>query len=175
MLWMTWLDGGSMKAFFLLPAVVPALLVSACGADEEEVRTILHEELGRMHERSIVDPVQTIGPYSPAVRAGGFLFVSGQIGIDQTTGTLVDTGIAGETQKALENLYAVLRVAGYDSSHVVSTTVYLSNMEDYALMNQIYGGYFGEGNYPARSTVAVAALPRGASVEIAAIAFKGGE
>jgi 2-iminobutanoate/2-iminopropanoate deaminase len=87
----------------------------------------------------------------------------------------VEAGIEGETKKALDNLNVVLRAAGYDSSHVVSTTVYLRNMDDYPLMNQIYGGYFEEGNYPARSTVAVNALPRGASVEISAVAFRAGQ
>ena len=158
-----------------LVLVMFLLFTAGCGPDDEEIQGLVRDEIMRLQAREIIDPVQTIGPYSPAVRAGGFLFVSGQIGIDQETGILVDTGIAGETQKALENLNVVLRAAGYDSSHVVSATVYLRTIDDYVLMNQIYGGYFGEGNYPARSTVAVAALPRGASVEIAAIAFKGGE
>ena len=149
------------------------LLASAgCSQNEEELRRMIQDEITRSQTRGIVDPVETVGPYSPAVRVGGFLFVSGQIGIRQETGNLVDTGIEGETRQALENLATVLRAAGYDSSHVVSTTVFLRTIDDYALMNQIYGGYFGEGNYPARSTVAVNALPRGASVEIAAVAFR---
>ena len=151
------------------------LLASAgCSQSEEELRRMIQDEIARSQTRSIIDPVETVGPYSPAVRVGGFLFVSGQIGISQETGNLVDTGIEGETRQALENLVTVLRAAGYDSSHVVSATVYLRSIEDYALMNQIYGGYFGEDNYPARSTVAVKALPRGASVEIAAVAFRAG-
>jgi 2-iminobutanoate/2-iminopropanoate deaminase len=136
---------------------------------------MIRDELVRSQSRAGFDPVETVGPYSPAVRVGGFLFVSGQIGIDQETGNLVEAGIEGETKKALDNLNVVLRAAGYDSSHVVSTTVYLRNMDDYPLMNQIYGGYFEEGNYPARSTVAVNALPRGASVEISAVAFRAGQ
>jgi 2-iminobutanoate/2-iminopropanoate deaminase len=147
----------------LLLAVTTCILASGCSQDEEESDS---------EERTIIDPVETIGPYSPAVRVEGFLFVSGQIGIDPETGNLVETGIEGETKRALENLNVVLRAAGYDSSHVVSTTVYLRNMEDYPLMNQIYGGYFEEGNYPARSTVAVTGLPRNANVEIAAVAFR---
>jgi len=133
---------------------------------------MIHEEIVRTQTRSIVDPIETIGPYSPAVRSGGFLFLSGQIGRDQETGSLVSGGIEDETRQALENLMLVLHAAGYDSSHVVSTTVFLRNMEDYARMNQIYGGYFGEGNYPARTTVGVSDLPRGANVEITAVAFK---
>jgi 2-iminobutanoate/2-iminopropanoate deaminase len=153
---------------FLLTVLV---VVSGCTRNEEELRLIVRDEMLRSHERSIVDPVETIGPYSPAVRVGGFLFLSGQIGID-TDGNLVGTGIEGETRQALENMSVILRAAGYDSSHVVSTTVYLRNMDDYARMNQIYGGYFGEGNYPARTTVAVTGLPRSASVEIASVAFR---
>jgi 2-iminobutanoate/2-iminopropanoate deaminase len=148
------------------------LLASGCSPGEEDLRRMIHDEIIRSQTRTVFDPVETVGPYSPAVRVGGYIFVSGQIGIDQETGIVVPGGIEAETRKTLENLMLVLRSAGYDSSHVVSTTVFLRSMEDYPLMNQIYGGYFEEKNYPARTTVSIVDLPRGASVEISAIAFK---
>ncbi len=156
----------------LIATLLLSLLVSGCSPGEEDLRRMIHDEIIRSQTRAVFDPVETIGPYSPAVRAGGYIFVSGQIGIDQETGNLVTGGIEDETRRALENLMLVLRSAGYDSSHVVSTTVFLRRMEDYPLMNQIYGGYFEEKNYPARTAVSVVDLPRGASVEITAVAFK---
>ncbi len=133
---------------------------------------MVREELSRTMVRKVVSPVQVIGPYSPAVRVGNFLFVSGQIGLDQETGQLKNESIEGETHQVLENLNRILYSEGYDSSHVVSATVYLKNMNDYPKMNLIYGGYFQEGNYPARATVGVTELPRGANVEIAVVAWK---
>jgi 2-iminobutanoate/2-iminopropanoate deaminase len=123
-------------------------------------------------EKTVIKPVDVIGPYSPAVRIGGFLFVSGQIALDQATGRLLNESIEEETRQVLENLSAILRVAGYDSSHVVSATVYLKNINDYQRMNLVYGGYFQEGRYPARVAVEVCNLPRQANVEIAVVAYK---
>jgi 2-iminobutanoate/2-iminopropanoate deaminase len=123
-------------------------------------------------EKSIVRPVEVVGPYSSAVRIGNFLFVSGQIGIDQETGALRNENIEVETRQVLDKLISILRSAGYDSSHVVSTTVYLKNMSDYAMMNLIYGGYFQEDTYPSRVTVGVSDLPRGANVEISLVAYR---
>jgi 2-iminobutanoate/2-iminopropanoate deaminase len=128
--------------------------------------------MSRGLQRTIVKPVAVIGPYSPAVKIGNFLFVSGQIGLDQETGVLRNESIEVETHQVLENLSRILRAEGYDSSHVVSATVYLKNINDYAKMNQIYGGYFQEGNYPARVAVEVSNLPNQANVEIAVIAYK---
>jgi len=112
-----------------------------------------------------------IGPYSQAVAAGDTIYLSGQIGIDPKTGKLVDGTIAGETKQALENIKAVLLDAGSDMTKIVSVTVYLADMEDFAKMNEIYAGYFKE-PYPARATVAVKNLPKNAKVEISAIAIK---
>jgi len=123
-------------------------------------------------ERTIVSPVEVAGPYSPAVRVGNFLFVSGQIGLDQKTGSLRNETIETETRQVLDNLMTILRVEGYDSTHVVSATVYLKNISDYPKMNLIYGGYFQEGNYPSRATVEVSNLPKQANVEISLIAYK---
>jgi len=112
---------------------------------------------------------RAIGPYSQGIRANGFLFTAGQVGFDPETGELVDGGIAEQTERVLKNLGAILHAAGVDFSRVVKTTVFLVDMADFAVMNGVYAAAFGE-HRPARSTVAVAALPRGARVEIEAIA-----
>jgi 2-iminobutanoate/2-iminopropanoate deaminase len=113
-----------------------------------------------------------IGPYSQAVRIGDFLYTSGQVGLDPTTGALVEGSIETQTTRVLDNLKAVLEAAGTDFAHVVKTTVFLKDMGDFAAMNAIYGKYFApEGVVaPARSTVEVARLPKDALVEIEAIA-----
>ena len=112
---------------------------------------------------------KAIGPYSQAVRAHGFLFTAGQVALDPEKGELVAGGIREQTTRALDNLRAILTAAGSDFSHVVKTTVFLVDMADFALMNEVYAEVFGD-HRPARSTVAVASLPRGARVEIEAIA-----
>jgi 2-iminobutanoate/2-iminopropanoate deaminase len=112
---------------------------------------------------------RAIGPYSQGITANGFLFTAGQVGFDPGSGELVDGGIAEQTLRVLQNLRAILRAGGTDLSAVVKTTVYLVDMADFALMNEVYAEIFGD-HRPARSTVAVAALPRGARVEIEAIA-----
>lgn len=111
-----------------------------------------------------------IGPYSQAVRAGSYLFVSGQIPLDPATGAIVAGGVAAETHQVLKNLGAVLRAAGSSYAQVVKTTVYLVDMGDFPVMNEVYATYFPP-PAPARATVAVAALPRGARVEIELIAL----
>ena len=117
---------------------------------------------------------QAIGPYSQAIVSQGFLFTAGQVALDPATGQLVAGGIAEQTSRALENLQAVLHAAGSDVSQVVKTTVFLVDMADFTAMNEVYGRVFGD-HRPARSTVAVAALPRGALVEIEVIAEVRGE
>ena len=117
---------------------------------------------------------RAIGPYSQGVIAGGFLFTAGQVALDPSQGELIPGGISEQTARALESLRAVLREAGSDFSQVVKTTVFLVDMADFAGMNEVYGKAFGE-HRPARSTVAVAALPRGARVEIEVIATVSGE
>jgi 2-iminobutanoate/2-iminopropanoate deaminase len=112
---------------------------------------------------------RAIGPYSQATRAGGLLFTAGQVGFDPSTGELVDGGISEQTERVLQNIRAILQAAGLDMGHVVKTTVFLVDMADFAAMNTVYAHAFGD-HRPARSTVAVAALPRGARVEIEAIA-----
>lgn len=112
---------------------------------------------------------RAIGPYSQGIKAGGFLFTAGQVGFDPESGELVDGGIGEQTLRVLQNLRAILRAGGTDVAQVVKTTVFLVDMADFALMNEVYAEFFGD-HRPARSTVAVAALPRGARVEIEAIA-----
>ena len=117
---------------------------------------------------------KAIGPYSQGVIANGFLFTAGQVALDPDKGELVQGGITEQTTRALENLRAILKQAGSDFSQVVKTTVFLVDMADFTSMNEIYGRAFGQ-HRPARSTVAVAALPRGARVEIEVIAAVSGE
>lgn len=112
---------------------------------------------------------EAIGPYAQAVACGGFLFLSGQVPIDPATGHLVRGTVQEEVARVLENLSAVLRAAGSGLDRVVRTTVYLTDLADFGAMNEAYARYFGT-HRPARSTVQVAALPKGARVEIDAIA-----
>ncbi|RME79185.1 MAG: RidA family protein [Planctomycetota bacterium] len=111
---------------------------------------------------------QAIGPYSQAVQAGPFLFLSGQIGLTKK-GELASNDIEGQTRQILENLKAVLEAGGASFSHVVKTTIYLKNMDDFEVVNQIYGSYFTE-NPPARATVEVSRLPKDVLVEMDMIA-----
>ena len=110
-----------------------------------------------------------IGPYSQAVRSGPFLFCSGQIPLDPASGQLVEGGIEAQTVQVLDNLTALLAAAGLTLGDVVKTTVFLVTMDDFPAMNEVYARYFDE-DPPARSTIGVAALPKGARVEIEAIA-----
>jgi 2-iminobutanoate/2-iminopropanoate deaminase len=118
---------------------------------------------------STPDAPRAIGPYSQATRANGLLFTAGQVGFDPTTGELVDGGISEQTERVLANIRAILEAERLDLSAVVKTTVFLVDMADFAPMNTVYARAFGD-HRPARSTVAVAALPRGARVEIDAVA-----
>jgi len=115
------------------------------------------------------DAPQAIGPYSPAVRAGQLLFVSGQVPIDPATGNMIAGDIAAQTGRVLDNVGALLKAAGRTFADVVRTTVFLADMNDFAAMNEVYGRYFSE-PYPARATVQVARLPKDARVEIDVIA-----
>ncbi len=115
-----------------------------------------------------------IGPYSQAVRAGGFVFASGQIPLDPKTGQFVEGGVREQTEQVMRNLTAVLEAAGTGLDRVVKTTVFLADMNDFAAMNEVYGQYFVE-NPPARATVQAARLPRDARVEIEVVALAGKE
>jgi 2-iminobutanoate/2-iminopropanoate deaminase len=114
-----------------------------------------------------------IGPYSQAVRIGGFLYTSGQVALDPASGVVVAGGVAEQTVRVIENLKAVLAAAGASLAQVVKTTVFLKNIGDFAAMNEVYGRYFAAEDVvaPARSTVEVARLPKDALVEIEVIAY----
>ena len=115
------------------------------------------------------DAPKAIGPYSQAIRAGSLLFVSGQIPLDPQTGAMVDGDIGAQTHRVFANLRAILDAAGATFDNVVRTTVYLADMNDFAVVNEIYGTYFSS-PAPARATVQAARLPKDARVEIDLIA-----
>jgi 2-iminobutanoate/2-iminopropanoate deaminase len=110
-----------------------------------------------------------IGPYSQAIRTGSLLFCSGQVPLDPASGELVKEDVTGQTRRCLENLSAVCEAAGASLSQAVRCTVYLTDMGDFARVNDVYAGFFGEEDPPARVAVAVAGLPKGADIEIDAI------
>lgn len=112
-----------------------------------------------------------VGPYAQAVEAGGLIFCSGQIPLDPISGTLVGTDITVQTRQVLKNLFAVLAASGLGPANVAKTTVYLQNMADFAAMNEVYAKAFAD-HRPARATVEVAALPKGALVEIDCVAVR---
>ncbi|MEZ7712796.1 RidA family protein [Segatella salivae] len=113
-----------------------------------------------------------IGPYSQAIEVNGFIFASGQIPIDPSTGNFVEGGIKEQTKQAITNAKNILKEAGTDLAHVVKTTVYLANMADFVAMNEVYATFFQQ-PFPARSAVAVKDLPKGALVEVEVLAYKG--
>ena len=121
----------------------------------------------QIRRTAITSPELTppVGPFSQAIKVDGFIYFSGQVGQDPTTGTLVAGGIAAETERVFRNLSAVLKAAGRSFDDVVRAGVYLANMNDFVAMNGIYAKHFSQ-PFPARRTIAVAALPLGACVEI---------
>lgn len=120
---------------------------------------------------SSADAPKAVGPYSQAIEKNGILFLSGQIPLDPLSGQIVGNTVEQQTQQVLKNLNAVLNAAGCSLDDVVKTTVFLTNIDDFATVNAVYGRYFTT-EFPARSAVAVKALPKGAMVEIEAIAIK---
>ena len=118
---------------------------------------------------SAPNAAKPIGPYSPGIRAGNLLFLSGQVGFDPSTGALVDGGITAQTEQVMRNIGTLLAAAGASFAHVVRTTVFLADMDEFAEMNAVYARHVVDPP-PARSTVQVAALPRNARVEIDVIA-----
>lgn len=147
----------------LAAALSGVALLSACAH---------HQGGGELRAVSSPDAPKAIGPYSQAVRAGNVLYLAGQIPIHPKTGELLkDAPIEAQTRLVLDNLKAVLAADGMTMANVVSTTVYLKDLNDFAKMNEVYGTYF-TGVTPARATVQVARLPRDVAVEIGAIAVK---
>jgi 2-iminobutanoate/2-iminopropanoate deaminase len=152
--------------------LLTGVLFAGCGASDEAVRRIVHEELAAASSRSYHAPTAVIGPYSPAVKAGPLVFVSGQIALVPATGAMVQSDIEAETRQVLANVRMVLASAGCDSSDVVNATVYLKDMNNYQRVNAIYAGFFPPGKYPARVAVEVSRLPKDANVEISVVAVK---
>ncbi len=113
---------------------------------------------------------KAIGPYSPAIKVGNLVFISGQLPIDPATGEIVGDDIEVQTKKSLENLKAVLKPYSIDFENIVKVTIFLTNMDDFSIVNKIYSNYFKE-EFPARSCVEVARLPKGAKIEIECIAI----
>ena len=125
-----------------------------------------------MPKKAVSSPrAKAIGPYSAAIEMGDLVFVSGQIPLDSVAGKLVEGDIAAQTRQSLENLQTILAAAGLTFAHVVKTTIFLTSMGDFAAVNAVYKSYLTE-PYPARSTIAVAALPMGAKVEIEMVASR---
>ena len=125
-----------------------------------------------MPKQAITTPKgKAIGPYSLGIAAGDLVFVSGQIALDAATGKLIAGDVSAQARQALENAKAILEAAGLTFAHVVKTTIFLTDMADFAAVNEVYRGYVAE-PYPARSTIAVAALPMAAKVEIEMIASR---
>lgn len=112
-----------------------------------------------------------IGPYSQAVQAGNMLFISGQIALDPATNKLISGGVKEEAQQVMKTLEAVLKTAGYTFENIVKTSIFLSNMNHFSVVNEVYGSYFNS-DFPARETVAVLGLPKNVNVEISVIAVK---
>lgn len=126
------------------------------------VRRILHPS----------DAAKPLGPYSEGVQIGDFIYVAGNLGVDPKTGSLVPGGITAQTAQALTNIGSILRAANVTFDNIVKTTVLMSNLSEFDEMNKVYGGFFS-GNYPARATFQVAALPMNAKIEIEAVAAAG--
>jgi 2-iminobutanoate/2-iminopropanoate deaminase len=129
--------------------------------NELEIKTIMTDNAPR-----------AIGPYSQAVSAGNFVFVSGQLPLNPATGDIVPAGIKEQTAQVLENINAILVSAGLSTEHVVKTEVFLKDIDDFAAMNEVYASFFTGRTKPARFTVQVSRLPRGALIEIACMAYQ---
>jgi 2-iminobutanoate/2-iminopropanoate deaminase len=135
---------------------------------------VLMTSLSFAQEKKVVatkEAPQAIGPYSQAIKAGGFVFTAGQIAIDPATGKLIEGDVKAQTERVLKNLSAVLAAAGSSMDRIVKTTVFLKNMSDFPAMNEVYGQFF-KNEPPSRSTVQVAALPKDALIEIDAVALQ---
>ena len=136
-------------------ALVLSLILAGCGTT-----------------RTYYSDAQVIGPYTPAIKVGDVLYVSGQVAFKSGTTELAGDDIDVQTRQVLDNIKSIVANAGYDMSDVVQCTVYLKDINDFTKMNQIYGTYFVQGRYPTRTTVEVSNLPRKARIEITAVACK---
>jgi 2-iminobutanoate/2-iminopropanoate deaminase len=186
-----WRQGKAVKLNFdaVSPALSPAVPRSDDGRTEHDERRVepchipafsvaprfivsarIAVTIGHMNNSIFTgEAPAAIGPYSQAVRSGNFLFCSGQIPLDPTSGQIVSGDIAIQTRRVMDNIAAILRAGGVTFDNVVKTTIFLTNLGDFQIVNETYGSYFKQ-DPPARSTVQVSALPRGANVEIEVIA-----
>ena len=155
----------------MLLVIAAAILFSSFHSGEEEKQTTFRT--GNMEKKIIftADAPAPIGPYSQAVQAGDQLFVSGQIAIDPSNGNLITGDIASETHRVMKNIQAILHAAGYDFSYVVKTSIFLTDLNNFSAVNEVYGSYFSS-DFPARETVQVAALPKNVNLEISVVAVK---
>ena len=153
-------------------AILVACLLLSVPAMAQEKNSAISKGAGYRGKKVIAaqDAPPAIGPYSQAIQSGPFLFLSGSLGMDPATGKIVEGGVAAETEQALNNLAAVLQAAGASFDNVVKTTIFLTDMADFSTVNGIYAKRFSNAP-PARSTVAVKALPRDGKVEIEAMAI----
>jgi 2-iminobutanoate/2-iminopropanoate deaminase len=153
-------------------AVIASRLFARCASTGEE-RPLIPMNSTTNERKKIATPSApaAIGPYSQAIAAGGLVHCSGQIALDPKSGNLIAGDVGAQTERVLENLKAVLAAAGSDFSRVVKCTVYLKSIDDFGAMNAVYGRYFSGSEPPARATVEVARLPKGALVEIDCMAL----
>lgn len=147
---------------FLSVLVVSALAFAFAGKGDKSKRKVIYTE----------DAPSPIGPYSQGILTGNTLYVAGQVGIDPATGKLDSTGVEGETRQALKHIYSILLAADMNMSHIVKTTIYMRNIRDFEKVNKAYAAFFTSMSPPARETVGVADLPKGAAIEISVIAVK---
>ena len=157
------------------PTKIPPCFVIPAEVDESQfVGQPFAAKIGHMKKTiSTNEAPAAIGPYSQAVRTGNFVFCSGQIPLDPASGEIVSGDIAAQTRRVMDNVAAVLKAEGLSFANVVKTTIFLTDLADFQKVNEIYGSYFKQ-SPPARSTIQVAALPRGANVEIEVIAATNG-
>ena len=155
-----------MKRAFAVLAACLLLSAPAMAVDSPDSKPVGHKAKKAIATQ---DAPPAIGPYSQAIQSGPFLFLSGSLGMDPATGKITAGGVAEETEQALNNLAAVLKAAGASFDNIVKTTIFLTDMADFSTVNAIYAKRFSDAP-PARSTVAVKALPRDGKVEIEAIA-----
>lgn len=156
------------RGFFFLAGLAGLIFALFASFDSE------HADAQVAGKRAVetVEAPKAVGPYSQAIIANGFVYTAGQIGSDPKTGTLVEGGIAEQTEQVLKNIEAVLKASSSSMDDVVKTTVFLADINDFAKMNEVYAKRFKQ-PYPARSTVQVARLPRDAKIEIEAVAVVG--
>jgi 2-iminobutanoate/2-iminopropanoate deaminase len=149
-----------------------AFAVAGCSICKNAMREMVQQELAKGAEKNYYTQGQTIAPYTPAIRVGGFLFISGQIGLKPGSSELAGPDFENETRQVLDNIIAILKNAGYDASDVLQCTVYLKDINDFAKMNSVYSTYFQPGRFPTRAAVEVSNLVRNARIEVSALAYR---